>query len=158
MKRPASGERNLERLQKWRTDCPDLVVRSTFIAGFPGETEQEFEHLLDFVREAQIEHAGCFAYSPVKGAQANNLPGMLPPKVREERRARFMEVAEAVSTAKLRKRLGSDNATLPGWIVDSAPGLGRKAAWGVPMQMRLFDRLMESFAYSPPEKIQQDLT
>ena len=126
MKRPASGERNLERLQKWRADCPDLVVRSTFIAGFPGETEQEFEHLLDFVREAQIEHAGCFAYSPVKGAQANDLPGMLPTEVREERRARFMEVAETVSTAKLQKRVGSTMQV----IVDSAPGLGRKGGVG----------------------------
>ncbi len=126
MKRPASGERNLERLQKWRADCPDLVVRSTFIAGFPGETEQEFEHLLDFVREADIEHAGCFAYSPVKGAQANNLPGMVPTQVREERRARFMEVAEAVSNAKLQRRLGLTMKV----IVDSAPGLGRKGGVG----------------------------
>lgn len=126
MKRPASGERNLERLQKWRADCPDLVVRSTFIAGFPGETEQEFEHLLDFVREADIEHAGCFAYSPVKGAQANNLPGMVPTQVREERRARFMEVAEAVSNAKLQRRIGLTMKV----IVDSAPGLGRKGGVG----------------------------
>ena len=95
MKRPASGERNLERLARWREICPELVVRSTFIAGFPGETEAEFENLLDFMREAQIDRAGCFAYSPVQGAAANELPGMLPPEVREERRARFMAVAEA---------------------------------------------------------------
>lgn len=126
MKRPASGERNLERLRQWRLDCPELVIRSTFIAGFPGETEQEFEHLLDFVREAQIEHAGCFAYSPVKGASANDLPGMLPPEVREERRARFMEVAAAVSATKLRKRIGSTMQV----VVDSAPGLGRKGGVG----------------------------
>ena len=83
MKRPASGERNLERIAKWREMCPELVVRSTFIAGFPGETEAEFEHLLDFVREAQIDRAGCFAYSPVSGATANDLPGALPEAVRE---------------------------------------------------------------------------
>jgi len=85
MKRPASGEKNLERIQRWREMCPDLVIRSTFIAGFPGETEEEFAHLLDFLREAEIDRAGCFAYSPVKGAQANELPGMLPEAVREER-------------------------------------------------------------------------
>lgn len=122
MKRPASGEKNLERLQRWREACPELVVRSTFIAGFPGETEAEFEHLLDFIREAQIDRAGCFAYSPVEGATANELPGMLPAELREERRARFMAVAEAVSTAKLARRVGATMQVL----VDEAPALGRR--------------------------------
>jgi len=126
MKRPASGERNLERIQRWREQCPQLVVRSSFIAGFPGETEAEFQHLLDFVREAQIDRAGCFAYSPVKGAAANDLPGMLPAGLREERRARFMEVAEQVSVAKLQRRVGATMQVL----VDSAVGLGRKGGWG----------------------------
>jgi ribosomal protein S12 methylthiotransferase len=126
MKRPASGERNLERLARWREACPELVVRSTFIAGFPGETEAEFETLLDFLREARIDRAGCFAYSPVKGAAANDLPGQLPQEVREERRARFMAVAEQVSAAKLRARVGSTMQVL----VDSAPALGRKGAVG----------------------------
>ena len=122
MKRPASGERNLERIQAWRAACPQLVVRSTFIAGFPGETEAEFQYLLDFLQEAQIDRAGCFAYSPVDGAAANALPGALPDAVREERRARFMAVAEAVSTAKLAQRVGATMQVL----VDSAPALGRK--------------------------------
>jgi ribosomal protein S12 methylthiotransferase len=126
MKRPASGERNLERIERWREQCPQLVVRSTFIAGFPGETEAEFQHLLDFVREAQIDRAGCFAYSPVKGAAANDLPGMLPADLREERRARFMEVAEQVSVTKLQRRVGATMQVL----VDSAVGLGRKGGWG----------------------------
>jgi ribosomal protein S12 methylthiotransferase len=126
MKRPASGERNLERLLKWRQACPQIVVRSTFIAGFPGETEAEFEVLLDFLREAQIDRAGCFAYSPVKGAAANDLPGMLPQQVREERQARFMAVAEEVSTAKLRQRVGATMQVL----VDHAPALGRKGGTG----------------------------
>lgn len=126
MKRPASGERNLERIERWRGQCPQLVVRSTFIAGFPGETEAEFQHLLDFVREAQIDRAGCFAYSPVKGAAANDLPGMLPADLREERRARFMEVAEQVSVTKLQLRVGATMQVL----VDSAVGLGRKGGWG----------------------------
>lgn len=126
MKRPASGEKNLERLTRWREACPQLVVRSTFIAGFPGETEAEFEHLLDFVREARIDRAGCFAYSPVEGAAANDLPGQLPAEVREARRARFMAVAEAVSAEKLRERVGATMQVL----VDSAPALGRRGGQG----------------------------
>ncbi|WP_310636737.1 30S ribosomal protein S12 methylthiotransferase RimO [Delftia acidovorans] len=126
MKRPANGERNLERLQRWREICPDLVIRSTFIAGFPGETEQEFEHLLQFLREAQIDRAGCFAYSPVEGAAANEIPGMLPMEVREERRARFMAVAEEVSTARLQKRVGQTMQVL----VDKSVGLGKKGGVG----------------------------
>ncbi len=126
MKRPASGERNLERIAKWRELCPELVIRSTFIAGFPGETEGEFEDLLDFVKVAQIDRAGCFAYSPVDGAKANELPGALPDAVRDERQARFMEVAEAVSIAKLERRVGATMQVL----VDAAPGMGRKGGVG----------------------------
>ena len=126
MKRPASGEKNLERIQRWRAMCPDLVIRSTFIAGFPGETEEEFQHLLDFMREAQIDRAGCFAYSDVHGADANQLPGMLPQAEREARRARFMAVAEEVSTAKLRSRVGATMQVL----VDHAPAMGRKGGRG----------------------------
>ena len=126
MKRPASGEKNLERIARWRDKCPQLVIRSTFIAGFPGETEEEFEHVLDFIREAGIDRAGCFAYSPVDGATANELPGMLPEAEREARRARFMEVAEAVSTARLTRRIGATMQVL----VDSAPALGRKGGLG----------------------------
>ncbi len=126
MKRPASGEKNLERIQKWREVCPQLVVRSTFIAGFPGETEAEFEHLLNFVREAQIDRAGCFAYSPIKGALANELPGMLPQAVREERRSRFMQVAEEVSIQRLQQRIGATMQVL----VDSATAMGKKGGVG----------------------------
>ncbi len=126
MKRPASGERNLERIARWREACPEIVIRSTFIAGFPGETEAEFEHLLAFMREARIDRAGCFAYSDVKGAVANELPGMLAKEVREERRARFMAVAEEVSAAKLQARIGATMQVL----VDSAPALGRKGGGG----------------------------
>jgi ribosomal protein S12 methylthiotransferase len=126
MKRPASGERNLERLQRWREQCPPLVVRSTFIAGFPGETDAEFEHLLQFMRDARIDRAGCFAYSPVPGAAANDLPGALPDAVREQRRTAFMAVAEAVSAAKLRERIGATMQVL----VDHAPALGRRGGVG----------------------------
>lgn len=106
MKRPASGEKHLERIAAWREVCPELVIRSTFIAGFPGESEAEFEYLLNFMREAQIDRAGCFAYSPVQGAQANALPGQLPDEVREARRSQFMAVAESVSAQKLEQRIG----------------------------------------------------
>ena len=126
MKRPASGERNLERLERWREICPQLVVRSTFIAGFPGETEAEFEALLEFMRQARIDRAGCFAYSAVEGAVANELPGLLPQAEREQRRARFMSVAEDVSAAKLRERVGATMQVL----VDSAPALGRRGGAG----------------------------
>jgi ribosomal protein S12 methylthiotransferase len=126
MKRPASGEKNLERILRWREICPEIVIRSTFIAGFPGETEAEFAHLLDFVREAQIDRAGCFAYSPVAGALANELPGALPDAVREERRAQFMGVAEQVSIERLQRRVGATMQVL----VDQALSLGKKGGVG----------------------------
>ena len=126
MKRPANGEKNLERIQRWREICPEIVIRSTFIAGFPGETEAEFQYLLDFMEEARIDRAGCFAYSPVEGATANELPGAVDEAVREARRAQFMEVAERVSAAKLRERIGATMQVL----VDSAPALGRKGGLG----------------------------
>ncbi len=126
MKRPASGEKNLERIMRWREMCPEIVVRSTFIAGFPGETEAEFQHLLDFVQEARIDRAGCFAYSPVQGAAANGLADPVPEALREDRRARFMAVAEGVSVAKLAERVGATMQVL----VDSAPGLGKKGGVG----------------------------
>ncbi len=151
MKRPASGEKNLERLARWREVCPELVIRSTFIAGFPGETEQEFEHLLDFIREAEIDRAGCFAYSPVAGATANDIPGMLPEPEREARRARFMEVAEAVSIAKLQRRIGSTMQVL----VDSAPGLGRKG--GVGRTYADAPEIDGTVRLLPPEKISKTL-
>ncbi len=151
MKRPADGERNLERLQKWRELCPQLVVRSTFIAGFPGETQAEFEHLLDFVRTAQIDRAGCFAYSPVDGASANSLPGALPDAVREERRAQFMAVAEQVSVEKLRNRIGSTMQIL----VDSAPGLGKKG--GIGRSYADAPEIDGIVKLLPPEKISKTL-
>ena len=106
MKRPASSEKNLERIRAWRDACPDITIRSTFIAGFPGETEAEFEELLDFLRAAELDRVGCFAYSPVDGATANELPDPVPEKVKEERRARFMHVQSAISRAKLRRKVG----------------------------------------------------
>ncbi|HPW29739.1 MAG TPA: radical SAM protein, partial [Rhodoferax sp.] len=151
MKRPASGEKNLERLFKWRSVCPEIVIRSTFIAGFPGETEEEFEHLLSFIREAEIDRAGCFAYSPVSGAIANDLPNMLPVELREERRVRFMEVAEAVSASKLQRRVGSIMQVL----VDSAPGMGKRG--GVGRSYADAPEIDGVVRLLPPEKISKTL-
>ena len=123
MKRPASAEKVLERLSRWRDICPDLTVRSTFIVGFPGETEAEFEALLAFLDEAQLDRVGCFAYSPVDGAAANALPDPVPDGVKEERRARFMQAQAAISERKLQAKVGKTVAVL----VD-APGVGRSAA------------------------------
>lgn len=107
MKRPAAAEETLKRIQAWRSICPDLTIRSTFIAGFPGETEEEFQYLLDFLKEAQLDRVGCFAYSPIEGAAANELPGALPDEVREERRDRFMQVQSEISAARLAKKIGT---------------------------------------------------
>jgi len=106
MKRPANAENNLERIRAWRKACPDLTIRSTFIAGFPGETESEFRSLLQFLEQAELDRVGCFAYSPVQGASANALPGALPVEVREERRARFMEVQANISRQRLKRKVG----------------------------------------------------
>ena len=107
MKRPAATEKTLERIQAWRRICPDLTIRSTFIAGFPGETEEEFQYLLDFLQEAQLDRVGCFAYSPIEGAAANELPGALPDEVREERRDRFMQVQSKISEERMARKIGS---------------------------------------------------
>ena len=124
MKRPASGEKNLERILAWRKACPELVIRSTFIAGFPGETEDEFEYLLNFLDEAQIDRAGCFAYSPVEGATANLLDNPVPEEIREERRARFMAKAEDISIKRLAKKLGKRIQIIVD-RVDDQGGIGR---------------------------------
>ena len=124
MKRPASGEKNLERILAWREACPDLVIRSTFIAGFPGETEEEFAHLLNFLDEAQIDRAGCFAYSPVEGATANQLDNPIPSEIREERRARFMAKAEDISIKRLAKKIGKRVQVIID-RVDESGGIGR---------------------------------
>ena len=106
MKRPASGEDNLERIRAWRRICPDITIRSTFIAGFPGETESEFQELLEFLDEAELDRVGCFAYSPVEGAKANDLPDVLPDQLREERRGQLMRVQEKISARRLKRKVG----------------------------------------------------
>ncbi|MEI7432569.1 MAG: radical SAM protein, partial [Betaproteobacteria bacterium] len=112
MKRPASSENNLERIKAWRAVCPDITIRSTFITGFPGETEAEFEELLAFIEEARLDRVGCFAYSPVEGATANDLPGAVPDEVREERRRRLMDVQEDISAELLAAKIGREMVVL----------------------------------------------
>jgi ribosomal protein S12 methylthiotransferase len=106
MKRPAATENNLERIKAWRKICPDLVIRSTFIVGFPGETEEEFQELLDFLTQAKLDRVGCFAYSPVKGAAANELPEQIPAAIQQERLAKFMEHQAGISATRLQLRVG----------------------------------------------------
>ena len=106
MKRPASGERNLERIQSWRSIAPEITIRSTFIVGFPGETEAEFESLLEFLGQAELDRVGCFAHSPVEGATANDLPDPVPEAIRLERHGRFMQTQAAISQRRLRRWVG----------------------------------------------------
>jgi ribosomal protein S12 methylthiotransferase len=128
MKRPAAPERVLERLAAWRRERPQITVRSTFIVGFPGETEAEFEELLAFLREAQLDRVGCFAYSPVSGAAANDLPDAVADEVKEQRRERFMAEQARISAARLARRVGSACEVLVDEVV---PARGRAPATAV---------------------------
>jgi ribosomal protein S12 methylthiotransferase len=112
MKRPANAEGTLKRIRDWRAICPDLTIRSTFVVGFPGETEREFEELLEFLEEAQLDRVGCFAYSPVEGAAANALPDPVPEEEKQERQARFMAVQEKISAARLKRKIGQTMTVL----------------------------------------------
>ncbi len=127
MKRPASAENNLERIRAWREICPDITIRSTFITGFPGETEAEFEELLEFIEEARLDRVGCFAYSPVEGAAANELPGAVPDEVREERRRRLMDVQEDISAELLAAKIGREIEVLVD-AVDDEGTIARSAS------------------------------
>jgi ribosomal protein S12 methylthiotransferase len=123
MRRPASAEKVLERIRAWRAICPEITIRSTFIAGFPGESDAEFEELLAFLDEAQLDRVGCFAYSPVEGAAANELADPVPEEVKEDRRRRFMEKQARISAAKLQRKVGTTQKVL----IDE-PGVGRSPA------------------------------
>ncbi|WP_270828806.1 30S ribosomal protein S12 methylthiotransferase RimO [Aeromonas sp. QDB20] len=127
MKRPGTVERTLERIQKWREICPEITLRSTFIVGFPGETEEEFQMLLDFIDKAELDRVGCFKYSPVEGAKANELPDPVPEEVQEERFQRFMELQQQVSIRKLARKVGKEMLVLID-EVDEEGATGRSAA------------------------------
>jgi len=127
MKRPAAAENNLKRIQAWREICPELTIRSTFIAGFPGETEDDFQRLLDFLAEAQLDRVGCFTYSAVAGATANALPDPVPEEVKEERRARLMALQESISAARLARKVGQTLTVLVDELTDGG-ALARSSA------------------------------
>lgn len=127
MKRPGAVERTLERIKRWREICPELTLRSTFIVGFPGETEEDFQMLLDFLKEAQLDRVGCFKYSPVEGATANELPDQIPEEVKEERFHRFMQLQQNISAQRLQDKIGREL-----WVliddVDKEGAIGRSMA------------------------------
>jgi ribosomal protein S12 methylthiotransferase len=125
MKRPAASEDTLERIRAWRDVCPEIAIRSTFIVGFPGETEEDFDYLLQWLEEAQLDRVGCFRYSPVEGAAANALPGAVPDEIKNERWERFMEVSARISAGKLAARIGNIEEV----IVDEADPR-QDVAWG----------------------------
>ncbi|WP_421241915.1 30S ribosomal protein S12 methylthiotransferase RimO [Aeromonas enteropelogenes] len=127
MKRPGTVERTLERIQKWREICPEITLRSTFIVGFPGETEEDFQMLLDFIDKAELDRVGCFKYSPVEGAKANELPDPVPEEVQEERFQRFMELQQQVSVRKLARKVGREMTIIID-EVDEEGATGRSAA------------------------------
>jgi ribosomal protein S12 methylthiotransferase len=127
MKRPGQAERTLERIKKWREICPELTIRSTFIVGFPGETEDEFQELLDFLEHAQLDRVGCFKYSPVEGAKANELPDPVPEAVKEERYHRFMATQQKISAARLQAKIGRTIDVLID-EVDAEGAIGRSFA------------------------------
>lgn len=122
MKRPASSENNLARIKAWRDICPEIAIRSTFIVGFPGETEDDFKMLLDFMEEAQLDRVGCFAYSAVDGAVANALPDQVAEEVKQERLSRFMEVQERISAAKVAAKIGSLQTVLVDELTEDDDG------------------------------------
>ncbi|ANE77887.1 30S ribosomal protein S12 methylthiotransferase RimO [Dickeya solani] len=127
MKRPGAVERTLERIKRWREICPELTLRSTFIVGFPGETEEDFQMLLDFLQEAQLDRVGCFRYSPVEGATANDLPDQVPEAVKEERYHRFMQVQQQISSQRLQAKVGRELKVLIDEI-DEEGAIGRSMA------------------------------
>ncbi|MZG43722.1 30S ribosomal protein S12 methylthiotransferase RimO [Dickeya dianthicola] len=127
MKRPGAVERTLERIKRWREICPELTLRSTFIVGFPGETEEDFQMLLDFLQEAQLDRVGCFRYSPVEGAAANDLPEQVPEYVKEERYHRFMQIQQQISSQRLQAKVGRELQVLID-EVDEEGAIGRSMA------------------------------
>ncbi len=127
MKRPGAVERTLERIKRWREICPELTLRSTFIVGFPGETEDDFQMLLDFLSEAKLDRVGCFKYSPVEGAKANELADQVPEEIKEDRYHRFMQLQQQISTQRLQDKIGKEILVIID-EVDDEGAIGRSMA------------------------------
>lgn len=128
MKRPAFEDKTLARIKKWREICPELTIRSTFIVGFPGETEEDFQYLLDWMSEAQLDRVGCFQYSPVEGAPANELADPVPDDVKQDRWERFMAHQQAISAARLQTKIGKEISVLVDEIDEDGDAIGRSSA------------------------------
>lgn len=150
MKRPAATENTLKRIASWRTMCPDLTLRSTFIVGFPGETDADFLNLLDFLNEAQLDRVGCFKYSPVEGAAANELAGQVPEAIKEERWQQFMSTQQQISAARLAKKVGSTQVVIVDGIDDQGI-VGRSSADAPEIDGNVFVRTEDSREVALPD-------
>jgi ribosomal protein S12 methylthiotransferase len=155
MQRPAAAEKSLERIKAWRATCPDITLRSTFIVGFPGETEDDFDVLLDFMREAQLDRVGCFQYSPVKGARANDLPNPVADELKQERWERFMALQQDISAAKLQTKIGKTIEILID-EVDADGAIGRSSADAPEIDGRVF--LEGAIELSPGDFVEAEVT
>jgi len=155
MQRPAAAEKSLERIIKWREICPEITLRSTFIVGFPGETEDDFDVLLDFIREAQLDRVGCFQYSPVKGARANDLPNPVTDELKQERWERFMALQQEISAAKLQTKIGKTIEILID-EVDADGAIGRSSADAPEIDGRVF--LEGAIELSPGDFVEAEVT
>ena len=155
MQRPAAAEKSLERIIKWREICPEITLRSTFIVGFPGETEDDFDVLLDFIREAQLDRVGCFQYSPVKGARANDLPNPVTDELKQERWERFMALQQEISAAKLQTKIGKTIEILID-EVDADGAIGRSSADAPDIDGRVF--LEGAIELSPGDFVEAEVT
>lgn len=155
MKRPAASENTLERIKAWRAICPDLTIRSTFIVGHPGETEADFEHLLNFLDEAQLDRVGCFQYSPVEGAAANDIPGIVPDDVKQERWKRFMQKQQIISTARLAKKVGTRQVIIID-EVDEEGAIGRSTADAPEIDGVVY--LNDEFDVAPGDIVEVEIT
>ena len=155
MQRPAAAEKSLERIKAWRDTCPDITLRSTFIVGFPGETEDDFDVLLDFIHEAQLDRVGCFQYSPVKGARANDLPNHVADELKQERWERFMALQQEISAAKLQTKIGKTIEILID-EVDADGAIGRSSADAPEIDGRVF--LEGAIELSPGDFVEAEVT
>jgi len=155
MQRPAAAEKSLERIKAWRDTCPDITLRSTFIVGFPGETEDDFDVLLDFIHEAQLDRVGCFQYSPVKGARANDLPNPVADELKQERWERFMALQQDISAAKLQTKIGKTIEILID-EVDADGAIGRSSADAPEIDGRVF--LEGAIELSPGDFVEAEVT
>ena len=151
MKRPGNQEKTLERIRQWREICPDLVIRSTFIVGFPGETDEDFQMLLDWLEEAQLDRVGCFQYSPVEGAQANDLPDPVPDDIKQQRWEQFMATQQRISAARLQRHIGKTLTVLID-EVDDEGAIGRTFADAPEIDGCVY--LNEEFAVQAGDKVQ----